>query len=33
MLAKQDLPSEREIMQDLIETFTLLGDPALRLRN
>ncbi len=29
MLAKHDLPSERAIMQDLIETFTLLGDPAL----
>lgn len=32
MLAKQDLPSERDIMQDLVETFVLLGDPALRLR-
>jgi hypothetical protein len=31
MLAKQDLPSERAIMQDLVETFTLLGDPALSL--
>ena len=32
MQAKQDLPSDRAIMQDLIETFTLLGDPALRLQ-
>lgn len=32
MLAKQDLPSERAIMQDLVETFTLLGDPALVVR-
>ncbi len=32
MLAKQDLPSDRDIMQDLIETFTLLGDPALVLQ-
>lgn len=32
MLAKRDLPNDRAIMQDLIETFTVLGDPALRLR-
>lgn len=32
MLGKQDLSAERALMQDLIETFTLLGDPALRLR-
>jgi hypothetical protein len=32
MLAKQDLSAERDLMQDLIETFTLLGDPALRLQ-
>lgn len=31
MLAKQDLPADRGIMQDLIETFNLLGDPALAL--
>jgi hypothetical protein len=32
MLGKQDLSAERDLMQDLIETFTLLGDPALRLQ-
>ncbi len=32
MLGKQDLTLERDIMQDLIETFALLGDPALRLQ-
>lgn len=32
MEAKQDLSAERDLMQDLIETFTLLGDPALRLQ-
>lgn len=32
MAAKQDLSAERDLMQDLIETFTLLGDPALRLQ-
>lgn len=32
MRAKQDLPAERDLMQDLIETFVLLGDPALRLQ-
>lgn len=32
MLAKQDLSAEHDLMQDLIETFTLLGDPALRLQ-
>ena len=31
MLGKRDLTLERDIMQDLIETFALLGDPALRL--
>ena len=31
MLGKQDLQVEDNMMQDLIETFTLLGDPALRL--
>ncbi|MEA3337843.1 MAG: C25 family cysteine peptidase [Chloroflexota bacterium] len=29
MLGKKDLILDRDIMQDLIETFTLLGDPAL----
>jgi hypothetical protein len=33
MLGKRDLTQERETMQDLIETFLLLGDPALRLRH
>ncbi|HSN75631.1 MAG TPA: C25 family cysteine peptidase [Anaerolineae bacterium] len=32
MLGKRDLSAERDLMQDLIETFTLLGDPALRLQ-
>ncbi len=32
MLGKQDLISDHFGMQDLIETFVLLGDPALRLR-
>ena len=32
MLGKQDLTLERDIMQDLIETFALLGDPALRMQ-
>ncbi len=32
MLGKQDLSAERDLMQDLIETFILLGDPALRLQ-
>lgn len=32
MLAKQDLSAEHDLMQDLIETFTLLGDPALQLQ-
>lgn len=32
MLGKRDLSQERDTMQDLIETFVLLGDPALRLR-
>lgn len=32
MRAKQDLPAETDAAQDVIETFTLLGDPALRLR-
>ena len=32
MLGKQDLTIERDIMQDLIETFALLGDPALRMQ-
>lgn len=31
MLGKRDLKVEDTMMQDLIETFTLLGDPALRL--
>jgi hypothetical protein len=32
MLGKRDLSAERDLMQDLIETFILLGDPALRLQ-
>lgn len=32
MRGKQDLSAERDLMQDLIETFALLGDPALRLQ-
>ena len=32
MLGKQDLTLNRDIMQDLIETFALLGDPALRMQ-
>lgn len=32
MLGKRDLNLDRNLMQDLIETFTLLGDPALVLR-
>jgi len=32
MLGKRDLNLDRNLMQDLIETFTLLGDPALVLQ-
>jgi hypothetical protein len=32
MRGKQELSLERDLMQDLIETFTLLGDPALKLQ-
>ncbi len=32
MLGKRDLNLDRNLMQDIIETFTLVGDPALVLQ-